>query len=538
MNCSLQCSGFRFLSSSEGSIEQDSFLREANFIAREFVKNKISWFAVPTKNRVALLGRCLNSFLENFAEHNRNIRVLVSDDSDSPDKAKGNRMVVDSVCSRYGVEGVYQGKNEKYMLMSHLGRHYGGFEDVIKFALFGDDKVVNSFGANRNFIFLRTSGCGVMSSDDDVVCDLFSIDCSSPSNLSFDNASLPHWFYPSRRSALDSLIPKQVDLLGEHESVLGLNVGKLNREFGLQLALSEGSEGAFASSRDLNLNAKVAVVSNGVVGDCGYSSFSGIVSLTDNGSMERLTKSEASYKVATKSREVVRQARSLHLSAFSNFISTSFSFESIAELPPFFPNCRNEDGIFANMLGLLFSSRFYLANLPLSLVHSPEEERYYSRSHIQLRFAELMVALMLQWKNESSRSERGRLVDLGTYLIQIGTMDSTNLFIYLRHVIANYLANKINYLSELLIWRNFSPDYWVDDISDQILYLERAIVTKAHFLPTDILEGQDRESRLKKISKYLNLYGNLLRIWPDLMLESKRYYAQMDFPVGSIIEAT
>lgn len=480
---------------------------------------KIGWFVIPTKNRPNHLERALKSYLSNIKSYNHNIKVLIADDSDDDLCISYNKKALESFSNKFNVEIYYSGSSEKRQLVEHFLEKFREYHAEINFCLYGYPGETLSFGANRNLILLQTAGSLVYCADDDTECYPGRIrNFSADAETCFKNDKIQHWFFSTRKMALEAINFENVDLLGAHESIYQRFSGnKCHQD------VSNNTDSILANDyqNGPSNSDHILIVNNGIVGDSGYHSSFGLLSLDCEASMQRLLKSESGYRSALKNRNVVRQSPSLTLSSPSRFMSTSYSFENYGKLPPFFPNGRNEDGVFAFFIKI-FSTGNYLADLPLTLIHSPCESRTYSHEILPIRISDVLISFLHQFSmKELITTEKLSLEDIGQYLMDFSSMDFPEQKKVLHEAISNSLLGKLEKLCGLLIQKTGKPKYWADDVMRQIVFIERAITCDKFSLPTDVHTEQDSVETIKKISECFLLFGRLLKIWPILMSETK-----------------
>jgi len=130
----------------------------------------IGWIGIPTRNRPAMLSRAVASYVENTKCVGRDIRFVVSDDSDSEQLRKDNVRQLCSIKATYGVDIVYAGWQEKREFANAMWLSGALPRDVIEFALFGIAGLNTSPGACSNGLLLHTVGDMLLSVDDDTIC--------------------------------------------------------------------------------------------------------------------------------------------------------------------------------------------------------------------------------------------------------------------------------------------------------------------------------------------------------------------------------
>src|SRR5688572_27522242 len=96
----------------------------------------ISSIAIPTRNRIGELKRCVISFAENAKSFGRTVEFFISDDSPAYETRVACRAMLREVQSKYDMTIRYAGLEEKVKYARLLMEFKVVPPDVIKFALF------------------------------------------------------------------------------------------------------------------------------------------------------------------------------------------------------------------------------------------------------------------------------------------------------------------------------------------------------------------------------------------------------------------
>ena len=289
----------------------------------------ISTVGIVTRNRVASLVACVESYLEKCRRHGRNPEFVVTDDSLDTEAQDHARGALQSLGNHFGAQIRYAGRREKNRFAEALARESAVPPKIIRFALFGDDRCALTTGANRNSLLLDTVDTFVLSVDDDTRCRIAAAPDAEDAVAFFSGYDpTEFWYFADRASADASIYFVDVDALRCHEALLG---------------------NAVANVDDPAANGRVAITLHGLVGDPGMNSPRYYLGMSGP-SRERLVASPDAYRSAFRSREVLRTVRRPTVSAGPFCMTTFFGFDNRLALPPFFPVQRNADGIFGLVL--------------------------------------------------------------------------------------------------------------------------------------------------------------------------------------------
>ena len=137
---------------------------------RQEPTDRIAIVGIVTRNRVASLVACLESYLDNCRRHDRSPEYVVIDDSPGAEAQDQTRAALQLVEHRVRAQIRYAGWREKSRFADALAHESAVPLEIIRFALFGDDRCALSTGANRNGLLLDTVDTLVLSVDDDTLC--------------------------------------------------------------------------------------------------------------------------------------------------------------------------------------------------------------------------------------------------------------------------------------------------------------------------------------------------------------------------------
>ena len=218
------------------------------------------------------------------------------------------RVALGALRERYGVPIFYGGLEEKLRYADRLAKASGVPPEIINFALFDTEHCGKAVGADRNALLLHTVGDLMFSADDDTLCRIAAAP-EMTDGLGLGSFSDPadYWFFPDRDAALRSVRYSEPDLLSLHESLLGRDLAAIVTD-----SKKGGSIDPGLLSRVQTGGGRVVLTFNGVVGDCAWGSPFGFwgapmgLLMVNEGSHARLVRSEAAYREACASREILR----------------------------------------------------------------------------------------------------------------------------------------------------------------------------------------------------------------------------------------
>ncbi len=493
---------------------------------------KISTVGWITHNRFSELKRSVESYIENNKKHSRNPNYVVLDDSQDKEASKKTRDMLSSLASAENISMFYAGEAEKRKFAETLVQA-GGSEklpqEVVDFALFDLEGVGCPVGANRNALLLGTVGEMVLSTDDDEICH-FAEPLEKKEGLELFSFRDPTdiRFYPDRKTLLDSVCFSDQDFLLCHENLLGRKISDC-------LALHEAEYPVkmdkitprFAQSLAAG-GGRVIATASGICGDSGMGSPRIILGLRGN-SHDRVTESKSVYESALMNREVLRVAKQYTISEGALFMAGISGLDNRKLPPPFFPVQRNQDGIFATILRACFEDG-YIGHLPLAVVHDPKETRKFSPEAIRSwapRISDIIILLVQSFEaGPGIRDPEAKIEELGRYLVELGSMRSSEFEEFIKIKWLAQLSQYIDYLEGTLAIYNYAPDYWAEDVAAHIETVRAQSISDALIMPSDLLEGRSEEESKKLFQKLVYKFGELLIWWPEIVRLAKMLRAE------------
>jgi hypothetical protein len=481
---------------------------------------RIAVLGVPTRNRPDALRRCLASYAEASVRHGRAPEYVVLDDSDSAETRQENRQALAELRTRLGVGVWYAGPEEKNRFAETLCRQAGLPAEVGQFALVNSGEHSVATGANRNALLLHTVGDLVLSVDDDTVCSLAPApEVQGGLCLSSQFDPTEFWFPAEGESAGSPGSFQDEALLSLHEQLLGRDVGACLSAAGAgDLDLGPAGLGLFQKLRAGD--GRVLATMTGVRGDSGMASSVYFVSL-DGSSRARLLCSEAVYRQALLSHQLMRAVRRPTVCEPGLCMALNLGLDSRRLLPPFVPMGRNQDGVFASILRSCFPGAF-LGFLPWLVQHQRPTPRRPGAIDIGTSAAQVSSGQVIQSLAGSftpgfeRRDVAANLRALGKTLGELGRAARADFEEVVRLHLWNGLSGLASRLDGQLRAYGGQPDFWAADARRILTVLGETLPEPRYLLPTDLRATGDRDA-LAMLQQCLGRFGRLLECWPDLV---------------------
>jgi hypothetical protein len=492
----------------------------------------ITALGVITNDRIESLQQCLAGFIENTRQHGRANNFVVMDDTRSAQNRNETRQMLVALKSRYKVEILYGGMEEKRRFAEALTATGEIPAEVVEFALFDTEQCGCSIGANRNALMLDTVGEMVFSADDDSLCRIAASPEATQDELTLDESGrfMKFWFFPERDVALQSVPLVDEDVLKIHEQLLGRSLSNCVAAYADTSRLTFETVNARQLGSIKSGLGKVLLTFTGVIGDSGLPAPVHYLFMNEE-SRERLVQSSAAYRSALTSREILRIVDRTYISRHGWSAAGVFGFDNRSLLPPFMPVQRGEDDLFGFTFRACFSDG-YFGFLPRAILHSPPERRHYSPDSMvehtsSLRTYDIILACLTSFNVwHGMMDEEQRLQALGQHLMRLGSLAQEDFEEFVRMNLWRMQSDYISFAEAYLQAKAYSPAFWANDVVRQIETLRKAIPREDFIVPRDLLEQHGPAEARKLARRLVFKFGQLLDCWPRMVQTARSLRAQ------------
>ena len=522
-------------------IHASGLLRTRSQILAGTTKNQtptppnISTIVWPTLNRNKSLSRSIEDYIAHNKRYGRKVRYLVVDNSINPTGSKECKQMLASIASGQKMPIHYCGIDEKRRFNKEMVQKSKGDgipRWLMEFALIGESKNPMRYGVARNAILLATAGEMFLSADDDTLCR-FAEPPSQHPGVAFSSTFDPTdvCFFPNRKAMLDNVNFKELDILAQHESLLGraiadcLPLKEPEQQNDANPVVTARMSPRFARLASQG-KGRVALTAAGICGDSAMSSAKIVLQL-EGQARESVLDTKNHYDSAVSSREILRAVTRKTISDGSFFMTVNVAIDNQQLLPPFFTTGRNEEGIFALILRTCFEETL-IGYLPICVYHDPPESRLFEPERVR-RFEPGigdMLVLLIETFNPpvESAAPIQRLQDLGQHLKELGALPPREFEGYVRFRWMAYLSSYINLLDDLLSRYGSSPDYWARDIlalkdSARVFMTGRRISMLGGGA-----EKLQEKAETKRIQQIIGKFGELLYWWSPIVALARKLH--------------
>ncbi len=452
---------------------------------------------VPTRDRPDCLRRCLVSHLEGGRRHGRDNDVVVVDDSATESARAANRELLRELAARWGARCLYAGPHERADFAAALARRAGVPEGPVRFALLNEGGWPVATGASRNALLLHAAGDLLLQVDDDTLGRAFPAPGAAP-GLTFCPRPDPteFWFPGGDGPVLPPDGGNGADLLAAHEELLGQTV--------------PGPEGG-----------PVLATAAGVAGDSGMGTAAYFL-LLGGASRARLVRSPDGYRAGLSGRRLLRAVTRATVCRPGFCMALNLGLDNRGLLPPFPPVLRNQDGVFAALLRA-GSPDALVGFLPWVVPHEPPGPRPSLADGLReaatgVRAGQAYQLLIGALAPSLTVSGAGpRLRALGASLAELGAAPAGDFTAGMNALLRAAMGGLAARLEGLLAEQGGQPAYWADDVRGLLAALREALPRPDWAAPTDLSAAFGRERAPELFRGLVRQFGELLRVWPDLV---------------------
>jgi len=516
----------------------------------------ISAVGIVTKDRPRMLERCLKSLTASLAlDTSSRPRIVIVDGSNDERAIQSNRELAARAAKQAEFDIRYCGLEEKKRFADALSHRAGVDPDLVRFALFGVDRIDNTTGANRNALLLETAGQMFLSLDDDVVCDMLLAERRNANGIELDERGEYHdiRFFASRPSCLGEAERSDAGLLAVHERLLGTDVGSCVLRSGER---HRSGPPRFPACFIGDLRAgrgRVGITLNGTAGDSGM--LSPFWMSLGGKTLRRISDSELEYSNSLNSREVWRSAAAPTITADPWLMTTAFGCDNRSLMPPFFPVLRNQDGLFG-ILSKIYQPDLYFGHLPEMILHDPEDERAQGAEDFLHRASgfgmwNMMLAAVVSYSpalemgdklggyaepGESNAAGSDRLTALGRHLAMVGRLPMREFEELIRTQNWALQSHQVSRLEAEVKSMGNVPGHILDDYLKYVDKLQEGILDRERIVPKDLLKHYSREQVMEAGRELVMRYGRLIEAWPAIVEAARSLRAEsVDIAPPSII---
>jgi hypothetical protein len=492
------------------------------------ISTKIDTLCWITRDRTASVKKSVESFIKNIIETDKEYDLFVFDDS-SLKNYKKNKQNFKQLDEKYGTRIRLIGRTERELFINKICQKLENKvpKHVVKYGLKGLEGIEHRTGANRNTFQLFTTRKYALLTDDDIFCQISKNGDDEKLTITSDAsfADVSSEFFTGPDELNSKILFDHHNPIRIHQKLLGHTMGSLVNEYRNKTDLIRFTP-KFATD-NLNTERKVRITMIGAAGDSGAGSPISKV-FTSGNNLIKLISDTKNFKAKMYSRTVLQSHESLTIGPPNFLLGMNLGIDNTELLPPFHPNFRNSDGIFASVLRKCFSNA-YMGYLPYAISHIPPDERPVDDSDLtstSVRIPDILRFSIDEFNNKVVSAVEG-LKSLGAYLIDISKRQDFSLSEYLKLISVSLITGKI-YNTEQLYKKHYHINkQWAEIMEQRMEILYNYIQDDTSKVLYKEVADLTYENQLQVIRKVYRNFGELLFYWPEIYNCVQSYKKQL-----------
>jgi len=449
-----------------------------------------------TCDRVDLFSRSLNSILNEVNKYGHSLNLAVFDDSRSHDIREKKKNVIRECISRFCIDitfiGIHERVNFSQVLIESLPKevHSG-----VKFFLFGDQECsfLKGPGCNRNTALSAFAGKAFLSFDDDTELKISRY--SGNYNHSTDTCNKNPFIIGnfSDQSCFENIInPCSEDIFNLFDSALQVSDNDTKTD-----------------------ERKVFAAMAGLRGGRWYSRPFGIMT-QDNELRSISYADDKTYKSLKYNPFCFIQSLEVFYSNLTFFIGAGIGLNATSIVPPFFPQIRNEDHLWAIVNKFCYKDSL-IVHLPFAIYHDREEKHLFTEADYKKVGVDMgtNITLLFRMLSDEIKSYDSKLpLELfGKALIDISNLPQGKWQELCAGLWNFHVGATVNSLNELLDKYEREPYYWARDVDKYLDRLRSSSLDPEAYIPHELHIAGSPEKAGILHRKILRNYGTLLINW-------------------------
>ena len=329
--------------------------------------------AVPTRNRAVGLRDCLLSYHAHFGSSPPSVSYTVLDNSTRSSSFLENEALIEELHTHHRLDIHYINEGQRRLLCTQISAASQTPESMVHFALFGDARCPDSYGACRNALLLHAAGTVSLQVDDDTRCPIAPSPSTLP-GLTLSSRHTPERYMPIASQPAPPEPHEGPGIFDIHTPALGKApmdvIGDCMKQ-DLPPSITDASQELLSL---LSLpDAIIATTYFGTAGDSGMQGHA--YRLFEPGPCrEKLVASEKDFERFMSTRWLIKSVPQTTISNSPHCMTIHIGLDARTLLPPFMPVMRNEDGVFGAVKHVCFP-HYLSAYLPYTIQHLPPENR-------------------------------------------------------------------------------------------------------------------------------------------------------------------
>lgn len=400
--------------------------------------------ALITCDRQQQFVRSLTGLLQHLPDTCR--QVLVCDDTRDVATVQSKDADARRIGASYPQKVQFFGREQRRLLAQQLNETSGVGQDTVEFALFGDVSLpMNNSGANRTALLLKSAGSKLLSFDDDCIFAWRRLQQNGSERLLHGVLADRQAYEGISETYTGDPIREMADMLGDQSS---------QDNTGTVRAVMAGLYGGRWFFRPFG-----QFFIQGALRDICYVD-------------------KASYRAAARYPFSFLQTPDNTISREPLFVAAAMGMDAEEILPPFIPNVRSQDAVWAMMLRCSCADS-RIGHVPFSIGHEfsgrvPFEARDY-RSVLPDVGLNMMLITADQLRTRQFANASHGLSAAGMLLQRVAAAGDAEFSQYLHELWYQHVAVTVSQLQRLLVQYDYEPSFWAKDCRIFIRDLQKSL---------------------------------------------------------------
>lgn len=454
-----------------------------------------------TCDRIELFSRSVSSISEELNKWGHQKSIIVFDDSISAAIRDKKKKIISSLSLSSGNNIIFIAMEEKKEYINNLLPTIpSDCKRSVKYLFFGDSdtSILKGPGGNRNSVLAAFSGSRYISFDDDMILNNLMFPDSSPEIIFQEGwPDFKTGLFSDYTSIINSAEPYRQDLFHLYGSILGNELSELNLDSGI---------------------GKVRAVMSGFYGGR-WSTNPYIYIFRDHLFNSDKYELKDAYKKIKSEALCYLQTKNTVISDAPLLYGAAIGVDSSEIVPPFFPQLRNEDHLWAYVLQACCKDS-KIGYLPVALYHDWEEKKPFAEKDFKsvgadlgLQMAQLFYLITEKIKNSISDD---RFKAFGESLIELSELPHHKWMELCHALWHKHVGDTVNSLNQLLENYEREPSFWAKDVDKFMDRLRSTSMDAEAFIPRELHSAGSVEEAGRIHRKMLNNYGTLLTHWTQI----------------------
>jgi hypothetical protein len=309
-------------------------------------------------------------------------------------------------------------------------------------------------------------------------------------------------------------------VIDEHDALLGRSLSHITTAARRDDRLDTDETCGHLRRAYLAGQGDIALTTNGIAGDEGTYGNAWVSTWPDRSTQRRMRSAEA-YRLARRSRHIVRQVPRATVTHALPLLSTFVGVDNRQWLPPFLPVYRNDEAIFGFLLAKCRPTS-YAGHLPWTLQHLPTWPRPHAPEVLSsIRISDIvLVGLSSCAPAQTSDSPDERLQALGRHLIELGSQPQADFDAHLRSLLTVRAARILDALQrhQRRLAGHVCPE-WDADLRGHVQRVADAMGRAGYVTPID-LRTHGPTVVARRVRQFVRRCGELCAWWPALRAQA------------------